>query len=249
RLLEDDALINRMGFNNIGMNKALSHLRKNAYQVPVGINVGVNKMTPYEARYQDYIKVIDTFKHDVSFFTVNISSPNTENLQNFHDKDEFSMLCQALTTFKKQHDVTVPIYLKLTSDMDFDGLKALLPAITETFDGIILANTTRQRDGLTSANKVEEGGLSGRPLFERNLKLIKYAYQQTNGEFLIIGTGGVFSTEDAIKMMRHGASLIQIYSSLVIEGPGLTKKMNKGIARYLKDHHFDNVSDIIGLDA
>ncbi|EMB4607578.1 TPA: quinone-dependent dihydroorotate dehydrogenase [Staphylococcus aureus] len=249
RLLEDDALINRMGFNNIGMNKALSHLRKNAYQVPVGINVGVNKMTPYEARYQDYIKVIDMFKHDVSFFTVNISSPNTENLQNFHDKDEFSMLCQALTTFKKQHDVTVPIYLKLTSDMDFDGLKALLPAITETFDGIILANTTRQRDGLTSANKVEEGGLSGRPLFERNLKLIKYAYQQTNGEFLIIGTGGVFSTEDAIKMMRHGASLIQIYSSLVIEGPGLTKKMNKGIARYLKDHHFDNVSDIIGLDA
>lgn len=143
----------------------------------------------------------------------------------------------------------MPIYLKLTSDMDFDGLKALLPAITETFDGIILANTTRQRDGLTSANKVEEGGLSGRPLFERNLKLIKYAYQQTNGEFLIIGTGGVFSTEDAIKMMRHGASLIQIYSSLVIEGPGLTKKMNKGIARYLKDHHFDNVSDIIGLDA
>ncbi|MBU6129054.1 quinone-dependent dihydroorotate dehydrogenase [Staphylococcus aureus] len=249
RLLEDDALINRMGFNNIGMNKALSHLRKNAYQVPVGINVGVNKMTPYEARYQDYIKVIDTFKHDVSFFTVNISSPNTENLQNFHDKDEFSMLCQALTAFKKQHDVTVPIYLKLTSDMDFDVLKALLPAITETFDGIILANTTRQRDGLTSANKVEEGGLSGRPLFERNLKLIKYAYQQTNGEFLIIGTGGVFSTEDAIKMMRHGASLIQIYSSLVIEGPGLTKKMNKGIARYLKDHHFDNVSDIIGLDA
>ncbi|HDB7202511.1 TPA: quinone-dependent dihydroorotate dehydrogenase [Staphylococcus aureus] len=249
RLLEDDALINRMGFNNIGMNKALSHLRKNAYQVPVGINVGVNKMTPYEARYQDYIKVIDTFKHDVSFFTVNISSPNTENLQNFHDKDEFSMLCQALTAFKKQHDVTVPIYLKLTSDMDSDGLKALLPAITETFDGIILANTTRQRDGLTSANKVEEGGLSGRSLFERNLKLIKYAYQQTNGEFLIIGTGGVFSTEDAIKMMRHGASLIQIYSSLVIEGPGLTKKMNKGIARYLKDHHFDNVSDIIGLDA
>lgn len=100
RLLEDDALINRMGFNNIGMNKALSHLRKNAYQVPVGINVGVNKMTSYEARYQDYIKVIDTFKHDVSFFTVNISSPNTENLQNFHDKDEFSMLCQALTAFK-----------------------------------------------------------------------------------------------------------------------------------------------------
>lgn len=249
RLLEDDALINRMGFNNIGMNKALSHLRKNAYQVPVGINVGVNKMTSYEARYQDYIKVIDTFKHDVSFFTVNISSPNTENLQNFHDKDEFSMLCEALTTFKEEHNVTVPIYLKLTSDMDFDGLKALLPAITETFDGIILANTTRQRDGLTSANKVEEGGLSGRPLFERNLKLIKYAYQQTNGEFLIIGTGGVFNTEDAIKMMRHGASLIQIYSSLVIEGPGLTKKMNKGIARYLKDHHFDNVSDIIGLDA
>lgn len=126
RLLEDDALINRMGFNNIGMNKALSHLRKNAYQVPVGINVGVNKMTPYEARYQDYIKVIDTFKHDVSFFTVNISSPNTENLQNFHDKDEFSMLCQALTTFKKQHDVTVPIYLKLTSDMDFRWLKSTI---------------------------------------------------------------------------------------------------------------------------
>ncbi|MBO1198203.1 quinone-dependent dihydroorotate dehydrogenase [Staphylococcus simiae] len=248
RLLEDDALINRMGFNNIGMNKALSNLRRHAYNIPVGINVGVNKATPYAERYQDYIKVLNTFKNDVTFFTVNISSPNTENLQNFHDKDEFSMLCQALTTFKDEQEVNVPIYLKLTSDMTLDSLKTLLPAITATFDGVMLANTTRQRDGLSSDNKIEEGGLSGRPLFERNLKLINYAYQQTNGKFLIIGTGGIFSAEDAIAMMRNGASLLQIYSSMVIEGPGIVKKINKGIARYLQDHHYKNVSEIIGLD-
>ena len=100
RLLEDDALINRMGFNNKGMNKALSNLRNHSCSIPVGLNVGVNKTTSYENRYQDYIKVIDTFKNDVSFFTVNISSPNTENLQNFHDENEFSMLCDALNTFK-----------------------------------------------------------------------------------------------------------------------------------------------------
>ncbi|WP_210130005.1 quinone-dependent dihydroorotate dehydrogenase [Staphylococcus sp. GDX8P54P] len=249
RLVEDNALINRMGFNNIGMNRALWNLRRHSYAIPVGLNVGVNKTTPYNDRYQDYIKVIDTFKADVSFFTVNISSPNTENLQSFHDKDEFSMLCNALKNFKAHTEVNVPIFLKLTSDLELDGFKTILPAITETFDGMILANTTRQRDGLTSANKVEDGGLSGRPLFKRNLELVKWAYQQTKGEFLIIGTGGIFSAKDAIQMMRNGASLVQIYSSLVIEGPGLTKKINKDIAAYLKQHQYNNVSDIIGLDA
>lgn len=249
RLVEDNALINRMGFNNIGMNRALWNLRRHSYAIPVGLNVGVNKTTPYNDRYQDYIKVIDTFKADVSFFTVNISSPNTENLQSFHDKDEFSMLCNALKDFKANTEVNVPIFLKLTSDLELDGFKTILPAITETFDGMILANTTRQRDGLTSANKVEDGGLSGRPLFKRNLELVKWAYQQTKGEFLIIGTGGIFSAKDAIQMMRNGASLVQIYSSLVIEGPGLTKKINKDIAAYLKQHQYNNVSEIIGLDA
>ncbi|BGE81467.1 quinone-dependent dihydroorotate dehydrogenase [Staphylococcus petrasii] len=249
RLIEDNALINRMGFNNIGMNRALWNLRRHAYNIPVGLNVGVNKTTPYNERYQDYIKVIDTFKADVSFFTVNISSPNTENLQSFHDKDEFSMLCKALKDFKAHTEVNVPIFLKLTSDLELDGFKNILPAITETFDGMILANTTRKRDGLTSSNKVEDGGLSGKPLFKRNLELVKWAYQQTNGEFLIIGTGGIFSAEDAIQMMRNGASLVQIYSSLVIEGPGLTKKINKDIASYLKQNNYNNVSEIIGLDA
>ncbi|MBI5973061.1 quinone-dependent dihydroorotate dehydrogenase [Staphylococcus caledonicus] len=249
RLIEDNALINRMGFNNSGMNKALSNLRRHAYNIPVGLNVGVNKTTAYNERYQDYIKVIDTFKADVSFFTVNISSPNTENLQSFHDKDEFSMLCQALKDFKASTEINVPIFLKLTSDLELESFKNILPAITETFDGMILANTTRKRDGLTSPNKVEDGGLSGQPLFKRNLELVKWAYQQTNGEFLIIGTGGIFSAQDAIQMMRNGASLVQIYSSLVIEGPGLTKKINKDIAKYLKQHNYNNVSDIIGLDA
>ena len=123
RLLEDDALINRMGFNNKGMNKALSNLRNHSCSIPVGLNVGVNKTTSYENRYQDYIKVIDTFKNDVSFFTVNISSPNTENLQNFHDEDEFSMLCDALNSFKAKNNINVPIFLKLTSDMELDGFK------------------------------------------------------------------------------------------------------------------------------
>lgn len=249
RLIEDDALINRMGFNNIGMNKALSNLRRHSYQIPIGLNVGVNKTTSYEERYQDYIKVIDTFKADVSFFTVNISSPNTENLQSFHDKDEFSMLCNALNEFKETNNLQVPIFLKLTSDLELEGFKTILPAITETFDGMILANTTRRRDDLKSPNKTEDGGLSGRPLFKRNLELVKWAYQQTQGQFLIIGTGGIFNAQDAIQMMRNGASLVQIYSSLVIEGPGLTRRINKDIARYLQTNGYQNISEIIGLDA
>ncbi|MDU9418467.1 quinone-dependent dihydroorotate dehydrogenase [Staphylococcus lloydii] len=248
RLLEDDALINRMGFNNLGMNKALSNLRRFAYSLPIGLNVGVNKITPYEARYQDYIKVIDTFKNDVTYFTVNISSPNTANLQNFHDKDEFTMLCQAITDYKEQHHLKIPIFIKLTSDLQTSELKHILPSIVETFDGIVLANTTQHRHNLTSPHKNETGGLSGKPLFERNLELIKWTYKETNGDFLIIGTGGIFTTEDVITMLRSGASLVQIYSSLVLQGPGLTKKINKELATYLAQHNYNNVSEIIGLD-
>ena len=123
-------------------------------------------------------------------FTVNISSPNTENLQSFHDKDEFSMLCHALTDYKAQHEVNVPIFLKLTSDLELEGFKTILPQITETFDGMILQYHTSTW-WIIFSNKVEDGGLSGRPLFKRNLELVKWAYQQTNGEFLIIGTGGI----------------------------------------------------------
>ncbi|PHK48530.1 quinone-dependent dihydroorotate dehydrogenase [Staphylococcus edaphicus] len=248
RLVEDHALINRMGFNNLGMNKALSNLRKYSYQIPVGLNIGVNKATPYASRYEDYIKVIDTFKNDVSFFTVNISSPNTENLQSFHDKDEFSQLCEAIQAYKDRANLNVPIFIKLTSDLSLDGLQRMLSPITQTFDGIILANTTQKREGLHSYNREESGGLSGKPLFERNLELISYAYQQTSGQFLIIGTGGIFNAEDAIKMMRHGASLVQVYSALVFEGPGLTQKLNKQLVRYLQSNGYNNVKDIIGLD-
>ena len=248
RLLEDDALINRMGFNNKGMNKALSNLRNHSCSIPVGLNVGVNKTTSYENRYQDYIKVIDTFKNDVSFFTVNISSPNTENLQNFHDEDEFSMLCDALNSFKAKNNINVPIFLKLTSDMELDGFKNLAFNYRYIRWGYVGKYDTTTR-WIKFKNKIQKGGLSGRPLFQRNLQLVKYAYQQTRGNFLIIGTGGIFSSEDAIKMLRNGASLLQIYSSLVIEGPGLTKKMNKEIAHYLTRHGYANVSDIIGLDA
>ncbi|MCD8901199.1 quinone-dependent dihydroorotate dehydrogenase [Staphylococcus gallinarum] len=249
RLVEDQALINRMGFNNLGMNKALSNLRKYSYNIPVGLNVGVNKSTPYEDRYQDYIKVLDTFKNDVTFYTVNISSPNTENLQKFHDESEFSQLCTAIQSFKVENDITVPIFIKLTSDLDLTSLGHMLPPITKTFDGIILANTTQQRDGLKSENRIETGGLSGRPLFERNIELIKHAYKETNGTFTIIGTGGIFTVEDVITMLRSGASLVQIYSALVFEGPGLTSKLNKALAQYLNKNGYQNVKDIIGLDA
>ncbi|WP_251942430.1 quinone-dependent dihydroorotate dehydrogenase [Staphylococcus sp. Marseille-Q5304] len=248
RLVEDQALINRMGFNNLGMNKVLSNLRKYHYDIPVGLNVGVNKVTPYEERYQDYIKVMETFKHDVTFFTVNISSPNTENLQKFHDKSEFSQLCEAIQNFRQRTELSVPIFIKLTSDLKLEDLGRMLDHIVETFDGIILANTTQQRDGLSSDHRQESGGLSGKPLFERNLKMINYAYKYTKGQFLIIGTGGIFTSEDVIKMLRNGASLVQIYSSLVYEGPGLTKKLNKSLAQYLESNGYQNVSEIIGLD-
>ncbi|MCD8864034.1 MULTISPECIES: quinone-dependent dihydroorotate dehydrogenase [Staphylococcus] len=249
RLIDDQAIINRMGFNNIGMNKALSNLRKYAYHVPIGINIGVNKTTPYEERYQDYLKVMETFKYDATFFTVNISSPNTANLQNFHDKDEFAMLCNTLTNFQASQNITQPIFIKLTSDISTTELSQILPTIVDTFDGIILANTTQRRESLTSNNQNETGGLSGKPLFERNLELIKWTYQHTNGDFPIIGTGGIFTADDVIRMMRNGASLVQIYSSLIFEGPTLTKKMNKALASYLQQNNYHNIQELVGLDA
>ena len=249
RLIDDQAIINRMGFNNIGMNKALSNLRKYAYHVPIGINIGVNKTTPYEERYQDYLKVMETFKYDATFFTVNISSPNTANLQNFHDKDEFAMLCNTLTYFQASQNITQPIFIKLTSDISTTELSQILPTIVDTFDGIILANTTQRRESLTSNNQNETGGLSGKPLFERNLELIKWTYQHTNGDFPIIGTGGIFTADDVIRMMRNGASLVQIYSSLIFEGPTLTKKMNKALASYLQQNNYHNIQELVGLDA
>lgn len=249
RLPEDNAIINRMGFNNIGMNKALSNLRKFSYDIPVGINVGVNKVTSYDERYTDYIKVIDTFKHDATFFTINISSPNTANLQNFHNKDEFAALSQAIEDYKSQHDLNAPIFIKLTSDIELEDFKQILEPITQTFDGLILANTTQKRENLNSPNREQSGGLSGRPLFERNLELVKWAYQQTKGKMLIIATGGIFTTDDVIAMMRNGASLVQIYSALIYQGPGLTKSLNKDLAQYLKENGFEHISEIIGLDA
>ncbi|RIM09297.1 dihydroorotate dehydrogenase (quinone), partial [Staphylococcus cohnii] len=123
----------------------------------------------------------------------------------------------------------------------------MLDPIVETFDGIILANTTQKREQLHSDNQHETGGLSGRPLFERNLELISYAYKQTNGQFLIIGTGGIFNTSDVITMMRHGASLVQLYSALVFEGPGLLKKLNQYLAKYLQTEGYEHINDIIGI--
>ena len=215
RLLEDDAIINRMGFNNIGMNKALSNMRRHTYHIPVGINVGVNKVTPHEQRFEDYIKVMDTFKHDASFFTINISSPNTANLQDFHSKTEFKKLCKAVKAYQKTVDKHVPTFLKVTSDIDVEDLDKIIDLITDTFDGIVLANTTQQRDNLHSANGSESGGLSGRPLFDRSLALVNWVYKRTNGKFLIIATGGIFNAADAIRMMRNGATLLQSYTSFL----------------------------------
>ena len=233
RLKNDHAIINRMGFNNEGVKEAVKRLKKNK-NVLIGGNIGKNKITSNENAINDYIYCFDALFDYVDYFVVNVSSPNTPNLRELQDKEPLTKL---LTTLKKRNDQrenSKPMLLKIAPDLSNDQLLDIIAIIKKVkIDGVIATNTTLSRADLNSSKSIlkEPGGLSGKPLNKRSNEVIRFLCEKSNQAFPIIGVGGIHSEEDALRKIEAGASLVQLYTGFVYEGPLLIKKINKALIK------------------
>ena len=229
RLPEDNGLINRMGFNNQGVVEAIERLKKNN-GVLIGGNIGKNKITPNDEAVSDYVQCFEALFPHVDYFVVNVSSPNTPNLRALQDKEPLQRLLQALKDLNLKKTSPKPILLKIAPDLTENQLLNIIDIITSIdIDGVIATNTTLSREGLKSPNKTEAGGLSGKPLTDRSTDVIRFIHKKSNNAFPIIGVGGIHSPQDALDKLNAGASLIQLYSGFVYEGPSVVKKINTAI--------------------
>jgi len=234
RLPKDEALINRMGFNNAGVDAAVERLKGRNPNIIVGGNIGKNKVTPNEDAIQDYEICFEKLFDCVDYFVVNVSSPNTPNLRALQEKKPLKKLLLRVQELNLQHKKRKPILLKIAPDLTDHQLNDIIEIVKETcIDGIIATNTTISREHLqTTKTKLEAmgaGGLSGKPLTKRALEVVKYLSKKSNKAFPIIGVGGIHSAEDALDMLQAGASLVQLYTGFIYEGAGLIKKINKAI--------------------
>jgi dihydroorotate dehydrogenase len=229
RLKEDNAIINRMGFNNGGVKEAIERLKNNK-SVLIGGNIGKNKVTPNEEAVKDYEICFEALFPYVDYFVVNVSSPNTPNLRELQDKKPLTELLQTLQDRNNSKPIQKPILLKIAPDLTDEQLLDIIDIVNETkIAGVIATNTTISRDGLQSENKSEMGGLSGIPLTNRSTEVIRFLSEKSNQSFPIIGVGGIHSAEDAIEKLNAGASLVQLYTGFIYEGPALVKAINKKV--------------------
>ncbi|MBK8625993.1 MAG: quinone-dependent dihydroorotate dehydrogenase [Saprospiraceae bacterium] len=232
RIPQDDALINRMGFNNDGVAALVENLKKRqASPLIIGGNIGKNKITPNENATDDYVKCFEALYEYVDYFVVNVSSPNTPGLRELQEKAPLTALLSTLKQKNTTKPKRKPILLKIAPDLTDTQLDDIIDIVTETkIDGIIATNTTLDRSKLTVATEhIGMGGLSGKPLKKRSTEVIRYIYQKSKGSFTIIGVGGIENTKDAQEKLDAGASLVQVYSGLVYQGPGLIKRILKGL--------------------
>jgi dihydroorotate dehydrogenase len=238
RLKEDAGIINRMGFNNDGVDNALKNLKIKKTKLIIGGNIGKNKSTPNEKATQDYIKSFNALFDVVDYFVVNVSSPNTPNLRALQEREPLTELLKSLQLENAKQAERKPILLKIAPDLTDAQLDDIIEIVQEVrLDGVIATNTTISRDGLkTSNDRIESigaGGLSGKPVKARSTEVIRYLATKSNKAFPIVGVGGIHSAEDALEKMDAGADLVQLYTGFVYEGPKLVKDINKAIlARY-----------------
>jgi dihydroorotate dehydrogenase len=229
RLKEDGAIINRMGFNNDGVEAAVERLKKNK-NVLIGGNIGKNKITPNENAVDDYKICFEALYNYVNYFVVNVSSPNTPNLRELQDKEPLTNLLNTLQSLNATKPKQKPILLKIAPDLTDAQLLDIIDIVKETkIAGVIATNTTIARDDLQSENKNEMGGLSGKPLKNRATEVIRFLSEKSNKAFPIIGVGGIHSAKDALEKLEAGASLVQLYTGFIYEGPELIKKINQAI--------------------
>ena len=229
RLKKDNAIINRMGFNNDGVEAAVKRLKKNK-NVLIGGNIGKNKITRNENAVEDYKICFEALYDYVNYFVVNVSSPNTPNLRELQDKEPLTNLLNTLQNLNAKKPKQKPILLKIAPDLTDAQLLDIIDIVKETqIAGVIATNTTISREGLQSENKKETGGLSGKPLKNRATAVIRFLSDKSNKAFPIIGVGGIHTAEDALEKLDAGASLVQLYTGFIYEGPGLIKKINQAI--------------------
>ncbi len=238
RLKEDKALINRMGFNNQGVEVVAARIRAfrqqatgNRKQLIIGGNIGKNKTTLNKDAVSDYIKCFDRLFDVVDYFVVNVSSPNTPGLRELQEKEPLKKLLQTLQQRNNKNGVSRPVLLKIAPDLSDKQLDDIVEIVIESgIAGVIATNTTINREGLISPkNKNETGGLSGKPLTDRSTQVIRYLSEKSGKAFPIIGVGGIHSAADALEKLEAGASLIQLYTGFIYEGPGLVGRICKGL--------------------
>lgn len=237
RLPKDQSLINRMGFNNQGVDAAVERLKRKKTNVLIGGNIGKNKITPNEDAVNDYVLSFEALFPHVDYFVVNVSSPNTPNLRELQEKEPLKLLLMALQAANRLKQISKPILLKIAPDLTPDQLNDIVEIVEETeIDGVIATNTTISREGLATEKseieKIGAGGLSGKSVRARSTEVIRYLHQKSGGSFPIIGVGGINTGEDAIEKLKAGATLVQVYTGFIYEGPAMIKKINKAILKW-----------------
>ncbi len=255
RLPPDEALVNRMGFNNEGAESMARRLAAGKrHAIPIAVNIGKNKTTPNELAHEDYRKCLQVLYPYGDFFVVNISSPNTPDLRALQHGDELKLLVrtvmeEAAGQAKKHGGTRKPVFVKIAPDMTAEQLAYTVETIAAGgIDGIIATNTTIGRGGLTHPHARETGGLSGRPLRERSTEVVREVYRQTGGKLPIIGSGGIFTADDAYDKIRAGASLVEIYTALIYRGPELLRELAEGLKERLRRDGFSHIIDAVGAD-
>tara|TARA_Y100000590_G_scaffold139438_1_gene159689 strand:- start:4630 stop:5676 length:1047 start_codon:yes stop_codon:yes gene_type:complete len=248
RLEDDKALINRLGFNNDGMEVIKSRINSNKKNGILGVNIGPNKETSNQKN--DFCLGLKNFFNIADYITINISSPNTEGLRNFHDQEKLIDLLVALNKIKKDNKTTIPLLLKISPDINSNHIPEISDAaIKNNISGVILTNTTNgNKDNLINELKREEGGLSGEPLKDISTNMIKKFYKELNGKIPIIGVGGVNSGKSAYEKIISGASLLQLYTSFVYRGPSAAKDIKRELIQILKAEGIKNIKEAVGKD-
>ncbi|MBM3418750.1 MAG: quinone-dependent dihydroorotate dehydrogenase, partial [Bacteroidetes bacterium] len=235
RLKKDKAIINRMGFNNNGVEIAVEQLKMKKHKdLIIGGNIGKNKSTPIEGAVDDYVRSFDALFDHVDYFAVNVSSPNTANLRDLQEKEPLTYLLQTLQDLNNAREKRKPILLKIAPDLTDNQLDDIIVIVNNTkIDGVIATNTTVDRSNLQTSEealqRIGAGGLSGKPLTQRSTEVIRYLATKSNKAFPIIGVGGIHSEQDALEKLEAGADLLQLYTGFIYEGPGLVKRINKAV--------------------
>ena len=249
RLEKDQALINRLGFNNDGSDAIKKRIEHNAPDGLLGINIGPNKDT--DNMYNDFLSCAKTFFPIGDYITINISSPNTEGLRNFHEKENLEKLLIKINEIRKESNFKKSFLLKISPDLDESSINNIVDlSLKNNINGIILTNTSdKNRDKLIDNQKNEKGGLSGQPIKDLSTKIIKKFYKKLNGKIPIIGVGGVDSGEAAFEKIAAGASAIQLYTGMIYKGPMIVKEIKKGLIIKLNEKGFKNISEAVGSNS
>ena len=249
RLEKDRALINRLGFNNHGAETVFNRILENKPKGILGINIGPNRDTKIKSN--DFIACLSQLHSLASYLTINISSPNTEGLRDFHNKDSMSKLLDKIIKLKISKKITKPIFIKLSPDISDKNISEILEIILKyKIDGIIISNTSdNNRNGLQDNKKMEKGGLSGQPIKDISTSLIKKFYKEIKNKIPIIGVGGVDSGESAFEKIISGANAVQLYTGMVYKGPGIVKEIKKDLISTLKKEKIKNIGDAVGINA